>query len=116
MIGEKGKIEINRNRLVSDPPELIKGAPEPDDRSVVASVSYRHLKNWVDCMRSREKPNAGAEVGHRSTVICHLINICRELGRKLRWDPVEEKFIGDDEANALKTRPRRKGYELPEGV
>lgn len=113
-VGDKGKIEINRNRVASNPPELVSGAPEPDDRSEVASVAGRHIQNWVDCIRSREKPAADAEVGHRATVICHLINICRELQRRLKWDPTAEEFIDDPEANALRSRPRRKGYELPE--
>jgi hypothetical protein len=45
--------------------------------------------------------------------VCHLINICRKLGRKLRWDPQTEKFL-DDDANQLVARPRRQGYELPQ--
>ena len=112
-IGDKGKIEINRNRVASNPRELVHGAPPPDDRSEVASVAQRHIKNWVDCMRSRQKPVAHAEVGHRTQVICCLVNICRELGRRLKWDPVHEEFTGDDQANALRSRSRRKGYELP---
>ena len=115
-LGEKGKIEINRNRVVSDPPELVKGAPEPDSQSVYDSVAHRHLENWIECMRNRRPPNAGAEIGHRSSVICHLINICRELARPLRWDPAKEEFIGDEEANRLRSRARRKGYELPSAV
>lgn len=115
-IGDKGKITINRNLVVSDPPEIAMGAPVPDNPDVLSSVADRHLKNWVDCIRSREKPNAGAEIGHRASVICHLINICRELGRPLKWDPKKEEFIGDEEANALRSRPRRKGYELPQTV
>ena len=113
-VGEKGKIEINRNRLASNPPELIQDAPPPADKSEYASVSHEHIRNWVDCMRTRAKPVAPATVGHRSTTVCHLINICRELGRKLHWDPVQEEFTGDEEVNALRSRPRRKGYELPE--
>lgn len=113
-VGEKGKIEINRNRLASNPPELIKDAPVPEDRSEVDSIAERHLQNWADCIRSRQKPVAHAEIGHRTQVICHLVNICRELGRRLKWDPVAESFDGDDQANALRTRPRRKGYELPD--
>ncbi len=101
-VGDQGKIEINRNRLASNPKDLIKGAPEPDDRSEVASVAQRHIQNWADCMRTRQKPVAHAEIGHRSQMICHLINICRELQRRLKWDPVKEEFIGDDEANALR--------------
>jgi predicted dehydrogenase len=113
-VGEKGRIEINRNRVVSDPSEIAKGAPPPDDPSVVASVTQRHLQDWLDCMRSRKPTRTGAVIGHHSSVICHQINICRELQRKLQWDPVKEEFIGDDEANRLRSRPRRKGYELPE--
>jgi predicted dehydrogenase len=113
-VGEKGKIEINRNKLASNPPDLIKGAPPPADKSEFASVSHEHISNWVNCMRTREKTVAPAAVGHRSTTICHLINICRELGRKLQWDPVREAFVGDQQANKLRSRPRRKGYELPD--
>lgn len=112
-VGQQGKIEINRNRLASNPPELIQGAPPPADKSEVASVAQEHIRNWVDCMRTRARPVADAEVGHRATTLCHLINICRDLGRKLRWDPVKEEFAGDDQANQLRSRPRRKGYELP---
>jgi hypothetical protein len=112
-VGEKGKIEINRNRLASNPPELIKNAPAPADKSEYASVSHEHIRNWVDCMRTRKQTVAPVSVGHRSTTICHMINICRELGRKLQWDPVQEKFVGDEEANKLRSRSRRKGYELP---
>lgn len=113
-VGEKGKIEINRNRLASNPPELIKDAPPAADKSEYASVSHEHIRNWVECMRTRKKPVASAAIGHRSTTVCHLINICRQLGRSLQWDPVKEEFAGDEEANALRARPRRKGYELPD--
>jgi predicted dehydrogenase len=112
-IGDQGKIEINRNRVASNPPELVQGAPPPDDRAWTASIAQRHIQNWVDCMRTRQKPAAHAEIGHRTQVICCLVNICRELGRRLKWDPVREEFAGDDQANALRSRPRRKGYELP---
>jgi hypothetical protein len=42
-----------------------------------------------------------------------LANIARELNRKLRWDPTNERFIDDQEANQLVDRARRKGFELP---
>ncbi|MHB8899627.1 MAG: Gfo/Idh/MocA family protein, partial [Thermoguttaceae bacterium] len=112
--GEKGKIEINRNRLAANPAELIEGAPPAADKSEYASVSHDHIRNWTQCMRTRQRPVASAAIGHRSTTVCHLVNICRELGRPLHWDPVKEEFIGDDEANALRARPRRQGFELPE--
>lgn len=115
-VGDKGKIEINRNRVASNPPELVEGAPPPADKSEYASVAHEHIRNWVHCMRTRDKPVAPAEVGHHASVICILVNLCRELGRPLKWDPVKEEFDGDDEANNLRSRPRRNGYELPEIV
>ncbi len=115
-VGEKGKIEINRNRVASNPKELVRDAPKPENRSELDSIAERHLENWLDCMRTRQKPAAHAEVGHRTQVICHLVNICRELGRRLKWDPIREEFPGDAEANALRSRPRRRGYELPSTV
>ena len=74
------------------------------------------MQNWLDCIKTREQPNADVEIGHRSISVCHLANIAREVGRKLHWDPDKETFVGDDEANAYLSRPRRKGYELPELV
>ncbi len=110
-IGEKGKIEIKRGTCVADPPDLLKDAP-PDTPEGPGENRY-HIGNFLDCIRTGKLPNAHAEVGHRSTTLCHLVNMCRDLGRKLQWDPVAERFIGDEQANALLSRPRRKGYELP---
>jgi hypothetical protein len=71
------------------------------------------MGEWLECMRTRKTPIADVEIGHRSVSVCHLANITRQLGRRLRWDPEAERFVGDDEANDLLRRPRRKGYELP---
>jgi hypothetical protein len=93
---------------------LKKGAPDvivegPGENSY-------HLRNFFQCMRSRKEPNADVEIGHRSNTVCHLVNLCRELGRKLKWDPKGERFVGDEQANRLLARPRRKGYELSKAV
>ena len=77
-------------------------------------VAMGHVENWFLGIRSREKPNADVEIGLRTSSICHLITITRLLGRPLKWDPEAETVPGDDEANALLDRPRRKGWELPE--
>ena len=113
-IGEKGKIEIFRDRVTSNPPEIVKEPTKDDEIHLVKSTS--HVGNWFDCMRSRKRCVADVEIGHRSTTVCHLGNIARWLGRRLKWDPVKEEFPGDDEANKYVDRPRRKGYELPEEV
>lgn len=111
-IGEKGKLTIDRSFCKSDPPELAEEAKEQR----VPGLTENHMRNWIDCVRSRQKPVADVEIGHRSATVCHLGNIARRLGRKLRWDPVKEVFPDDAEANGLLDRPRRKGYELPQAV
>ena len=116
-IGADCKMEINRNKFTTNPPDFVKNAPSP----AVAEkwegdgwIAKPHIENWLDCIKSRERPNADVEIGHRSISVCHLVNITRELNRKLTWDPVAERFINDDEANKLVTRPRRACFELPE--
>jgi len=109
--GEDGNIEILRGHARANPPELLAGAPPDTPGGPKESVP--HIANFIRCVRSRDKTAADAETGHRATTVCHLINICRKLQRKLRWDPKIERFTGDDEANKLIARPRRKGYEFP---
>ncbi len=110
-IGEQGKVVVDHNRFTCDPPGL---ADEPlKDGEPCLEISDDHFRNWFDCIKSRARPIADVEIGHRSATICHLANLARLLGRKLRWDPKRETFVGDDEANRLLDRPRRKGYELP---
>jgi predicted dehydrogenase len=113
-IGEEGKIEIFRSRVTSNPEELAKQPIRDDEIRLIASND--HMQNWLDCIKSREKPIADAEVGHRSTTVCHLGNIARWVGRRLRWDPVAERFPDDEQANQFLDRPRRKPYELPETI
>ena len=72
-----------------------------------------HIRNFVNCLKSRKRPNTDIEVGHKSTNTCHLGNIAYKLGRKLVWDDATETFKDDREANALLYREPRKGYELP---
>lgn len=114
-VGDQGKIEIKRGNYTAEPQELLKGAPEapPEGPAGEKMFDGYHIQNFLDCIGGRKKPNADVEIGHRSTTVCHLVNICREVGRRLRWDPVVERFTDDDEASALLSRQRRKGYELP---
>jgi predicted dehydrogenase len=109
--GTKGRIQIVRGDFTADPPELKKGAPEVMKEGPGEVVP--HIRNFIDCIKSRKRPTADVEIAHRSNSVCHLINICRDTGRKLRWDPRKERFIGDEAANKLLSRARRKGYELP---
>jgi predicted dehydrogenase len=73
-----------------------------------------HVRNFLDCVKSRSEPAAPVEIGHRSASVCHLGNIAIRLKAKLKWDPKAERFVGDksDEANALLTREARQLREV----
>ena len=96
-IGDKGRIEILRGDYTANPPELRQNASPVTPQGPKESIP--HIENFFDCIRTRKPTNAGAETGHRATTLCHLLNICRAVQRKLHWDPKKEQFVGDDEAN-----------------
>lgn len=104
--GTKGKMEIFRGRLASNPPELaeelLKNDPRPNDN---------HIDNWLRSILTGEPLRSEIEVGHRTASLCHLLNIARELGRNLTWDPAAERFPNDEQANALLSRQPRDGWK-----
>ena len=75
--------------------------------------SENHVGNWLDCIDSREEPNAPVEVGHLIASVAHLINICRITGRTINWEATREQIIGDEAANAMLNKERRPDYSLP---
>jgi predicted dehydrogenase len=123
--GANGKLEINRNKVTSNPRSIAdqllkKVSAEQEDLNwsdrIALWQARGHLQNWLDCIKTRQRPAADVEIGHRCITICHLCNIARELGRKIKWDPAKEEIISDGEASTLLSRPRRKGYELPKSA
>jgi predicted dehydrogenase len=111
-IGDKARLTLDRSVCKTDPPEIAEDALEQR----VKGFQQNHLQNWLDCIKSRAKPVADVEIGHRSASVCHLGNIARWTGRKLRWDSVREVFPDDSAANNLLDRTYRKGYALPSTV
>jgi hypothetical protein len=71
-----------------------------------------HHRNFLDCVKTRGRPVADAEVAHRSTTLCHAANIAMRLGRELRWDRFTEQFVHDDEANRMLSRAMRAPWTL----
>ena len=68
--------------------------------------------NWLESIISRKQPISPVEIGHRSCSTCLLHHIAMKLKRKIYWDPMNERFLNDDEANALLNRPHRFPYEV----
>jgi predicted dehydrogenase len=75
-----------------------------------------HIKNFLDCVKDRNAPNAEIEIGHLSTRLCHLGNIAHRVGRKLTFDAATESFPGDPEANKLLSRAYSSRFEMPSHV
>jgi myo-inositol 2-dehydrogenase / D-chiro-inositol 1-dehydrogenase len=115
--GDKGEIFVARGKLSgpiidelkdedqewlkTERTKLYKGLPQ-----------HGHMANFFQCMRERKEPVSDVFSHHRALTSCHLCNIAMLLKRPLKWDAHKEAFIGDKQANALLSRPRRKGFEL----
>jgi hypothetical protein len=72
-----------------------------------------HVRNFLDCMKSRQRPIGDVETGHRSTVPCLIGNIALRTGLKLQWDGAAERFTNSEEANRMLLRPYRSPWKLP---
>jgi predicted dehydrogenase len=111
-IGEKGVVLVNRGRLESISGKLFDEPLDPEKDTILPKTKG-HQQNWLDCVKSREKPICDVEVGARSVAICHLGNLAYWHGRTLKWDPKAWEFPGDAEANSWRDRERRDPYQLP---
>ncbi|HEV3301328.1 MAG TPA: Gfo/Idh/MocA family oxidoreductase [Planctomycetaceae bacterium] len=73
----------------------------------------RHVRNFLDCCRTRQRPNADIEIGHQSTLLCHLANIAWRTRSTLRFDAASERIPNNAAAMRLWAREYRRGYDLP---
>ncbi|MCR4414659.1 MAG: Gfo/Idh/MocA family oxidoreductase [Thermoguttaceae bacterium] len=74
--------------------------------------SLDHMRNFLDCVKSRQLTVANPLVMHHSMTTVHAANICMWLKRSLKFDPVKEEFIGDDEANRFRSRAMREPWTI----
>lgn len=72
-----------------------------------------HIRNFLDCVKSRKRPNADVEEGYYTALMCHLGNLATRLGRSLRWDDQLGEISGDAEANRWLAKEYRKPWTLP---
>jgi predicted dehydrogenase len=121
--GEKGKIFVNRGKLVGKPVEDLADNPLPDD---AISKVYKglpmednerraHWASFLHCVRSRQEPISDVHTHMQMLNVCHLAGISARFGRELKWDDKLEQIVGDDEANSFLARPYRSGYEIEMG-
>lgn len=104
-VGTEGSIFVSRKTITASRPEILT-EPLPTGATKLY-YSDDHMGNFFACVRSRRLPICDVEIGHRSASVCHIGNISIRLGRKLVWNPLKEEFIGDSEANEMRSRPHR---------
>lgn len=109
-IGTEGRIDVQRRRLETDPVTLKDKIIGPDEERVYKSEN--HYQDWLDAIRNRSTPICDVETGHRTATMCTLGNIAYELKRPLKWNPRQEQFKADDEANKLLGRGMRKKWSI----
>jgi predicted dehydrogenase len=83
-----------------------------EDRSGSDTEQFtRHVRNFLDCVKSRETPISDLASSHRVSTMCHLANLSLRLGRKLRWDAARQEVVDDPEASASLVRPYREPWD-----
>jgi predicted dehydrogenase len=97
--------EVSNPALLGERQKLLTAYEERERRVM------NHMRDFLDSVRSRRQPVANAEVAHRSMTTCHAINLSMLLKRSLKFDPVKEEFIGDAEANRLRSRAARDPWQ-----
>ena len=115
--GDKGELFVNRGRLTGPLVDELSDAEQEwlkaERTRLYKGLPQRgHMQNFFQCVKERKEPVSDVYSHHRELTSCHLSNIAMLLKRKLQWDPVKERFVGDAKANMLLSRPRRKGFEL----
>lgn len=109
-IGEKGKIDISREYLDSDPVNIVTANIQPNEIHLYNSPD--HYYDWLNCIKTGKQPICDAETGHRTSSVCCLANIAYWLRKPLDWDPVKEQFTNSAAANQLTRANIRAPWKL----
>jgi len=108
--GTEGWVHVNRSGIDAHPKSLLKSVIGPNEIHLYKSED--HHQNFLDCVKTRSRTVAPADVAHHSIMVGHLGLIAIKLGRKVYWDNDKERFINDPEADRLLSRPMRSPWHL----
>jgi len=109
-LGTEGWVHVDREVLDAQPKSLLKATLGPNDLRLLKSDN--HHVNFIDAIKGRTRPAAPIDVAVRTDALCHLQQIAIKLRRKLRWDPAQEAFVQDEEANRMLDRPMRAPWKV----
>jgi predicted dehydrogenase len=105
-----GNATIRAKKLDASNPKIIESVIGPNEFHF--PVSKEHHGNWLEAIRDNKEPIAPVEEAHRACSACLLHHIAMKLNRKVYWDPAEEQFKNDNEANSMLSRPQRAAYAV----
>lgn len=107
--GSEGWVMVHRGGLWSSPEELKETKFTSKDQRLPQSSN--HVRNFLDAIKTGGATLCPIDQAVHADVLCHLSDIATRLPRKLRWDPIDERFVADEEANRkLALRPMREGW------
>jgi predicted dehydrogenase len=106
-VGDEGSVETGDSGEIEVSSPALKSELNQPGKKVIGLDVSAHARNFFDCVRTRGETAANAQVMRRSHIACHAAALSWILKRKLKLDPATEEFIGDDEANRLRSRPAR---------
>ena len=107
--GDTGWVETGDNAdMVASSDALLVGR----GAKVAGYPADFHVRNFLDCVKSRGQPRANADVACQSHIACHAANVALFLGRKVKFDPKKNEFIGDEEANRLRSEALREPWRI----
>lgn len=108
--GDSGWVETgDSGKLVLSSPELLAGRKVAEIDGYPATF---HVRDFLNCVKSRGKPLANADAACFSHITCHAANIAVFLGRKVVYDPHRHEFIGDEQANRLRSEAVREPWRI----
>ena len=108
--GTEGRIAVDREHLISDPPSILETELGQDAKRLYKTES--HSGNFLECVKTRRRTICDIETAHRAASLLLLGGIAQRVKRPLQWDPKEECFLNDEEANRLLTIPKRTQWEI----
>lgn len=109
-IGTDGVIDISRSFLDTIPAKLQDVVIGENEIHLYKSDD--HYDDFLNAMKTRKQPLSTVEQGHRTSSLCHIVNLCYEFNRKLTWSPEKEEFFIDNEANKRRSNPIRAPYSI----
>jgi predicted dehydrogenase len=117
--GTKGRFHVSRGAIKGAPVEALKENPLPEDaleKVYGGKIPANHQENFVNCIKTRERPVSDVWSHHKTMCTCHLANIAIRLNETLAWDSRNEQVTNSQRGREMQAREQRKGYEIDVAV